>query len=289
MSMDRRNFLKTVGVAGLTLLVTDVFGKSESNNRDKTEFKGILYDSTLCVGCRTCETVCAETHKLPAPEVEIQIGNKRYTDDKHRTVINGYKTSKGEVFVKNQCMHCNEPACAAACLTKAMYKTKEGPVIWRSDKCMGCRYCMISCPFDIPKFEYLSSNPKIQKCNMCFERLTKGQLPACVENCPAEALKFGTRRDLIKEARKRIVENPGKYYDEIYGEKTAGGTAFLYLSPVPFNELGLKNKLQESSYPELSKSFLYSVPAVFVMLPPLLLGIYEASKNNIKSESNENQ
>ena len=125
-------------------------------------------------------------------------------------------------------MHCNEPACAAACLTQAMHKTSEGPVIWREDKCMGCRYCMVSCPFDVPKFEYNSANPEVTKCTMCAERQQNGQIPACVENCPAEALVFGTRRELLAEARTRIAENPELYYDHIYGETEAGGTSFLY-------------------------------------------------------------
>jgi Fe-S-cluster-containing dehydrogenase component len=169
-----------------------------------------------------------------------------------------------------------------------MHKTKEGPVIWRGDKCMGCRYCMVSCPFDVPKFEYHSPNPKIQKCDMCFDRLGEGKIPACVEACPAEALMFGTRRELIKEARKRIHENPDLYVDHIYGEHEAGGTGFLYLSPVPFNELGFNTSIQTSSYPELSKGFLYSVPTIFVLWPAILLGIREATKNNQpKEEEND--
>ena len=123
---------------------------------------------------------------------------------------------------------------------------------------------------------------------MCFERQQEGQLPACVENCPAEALVFGTRRELIAEARKRIVENPDMYYDHIYGETEAGGTGFLYLSPVPFEELGFNTSIQKSAYPELSKGFLYSVPAVFVLWPMMLLGIQDATKNKSnKTEENE--
>jgi Fe-S-cluster-containing dehydrogenase component len=289
MGLDRRNFLKTVGVAGITLFAADVMGSSDKKKKENTEFRGMLYDSTRCVGCQTCETVCAETHGLPPPIGEPKSGIIRKTDEKHNTVINCFNTSKGDVYIKNQCMHCNDPACVAACLTKAMYKTKEGAVIWRGDKCMGCRYCMVSCPFDIPKFEYFSSNPKIQKCTMCFEKLEKGGIPSCAENCPAEAIKFGTRRELLAEARKRIVENPGVYVDEIYGDHTAGGTGFLYLSPVPFKELGMNTKIQNKSYPELSTGFLFSVPTVFVLLPPLLLGIYEATKNNQSYENNENE
>jgi Fe-S-cluster-containing dehydrogenase component len=286
MSINRRDFLKTAGVIGVSLTVGDSFA-AVKNKGAEVEFHGILYDSTRCVGCLTCETVCAEANKLSAPIGEPKPGVLRKTDEKHNTIVNCYKTSKGEVFIKTQCMHCNEPACVAACLTKAMYKTKEGPVIWRGNKCMGCRYCMVSCPFDVPKFEYHSSNPKIQKCTMCFEKIQKGGIPACAENCPAEAIKFGTRRELLKEARKRIVENPTTYIDEIYGDHTAGGTGFLYISSAPFNELGINTKLQNKSYPELSKGFLFSVPTVFVVLPTILLGIYEATKKNQFNESNE--
>jgi len=288
MGLNRRDFLRTIGVVGLTLSVGDSLG-SDDNNENVIEFSGILYDSSRCVGCQTCENVCSEANGLQSPSGEPKSGILRKTDEKHNTIVNCFKTSKGEVFIKTQCMHCNEPACVAACLTKAMYKTKDGPVIWRGDKCMGCRYCMLSCPFDIPKFEYLSSNPKIQKCTMCFGKIKKGGIPACAENCPAEAIKFGKRRELLAEARKRIVENPKIYVDEIYGDHTAGGTGFIYISPVPFNELGVNTKLQNKSYPELTKGFLFNVPTVFVLLPPILLGIHEATKNNNLNENDESE
>jgi Fe-S-cluster-containing dehydrogenase component len=277
-SINRRDFFKTIGITGMTIIGVNASG-SNSSSDDKTEFHGILYDSFACVGCQSCELACAEAHGLPAPEDEIKPGVLRKTSEKQRCAINAYSTPQGDVFVRNQCMHCNEPACAAACLTQAMYKTKEGPVIWREDKCMGCRYCMISCPFDVPKFDYSSTNPKIQKCDMCYDRIIKGEQPVCVETCGV-ALFYGTRRELIAEARKRIAENPGVYVDEIYGERVAGGTGYLYLAPVPHNEIGFNTTLQNSSYPALTKGFLYSVPSVFVLVPTLLLGIHEATKSN---------
>ncbi|MDA3893372.1 MAG: 4Fe-4S dicluster domain-containing protein [Salinivirgaceae bacterium] len=287
MNVNRRSFFQMLGITGLTFALGKKT-KANPNNSSRIDFKGILYDSTRCVGCQSCEFACAEANNLPEPTDSPEAGKFRKLSEFNRCIVNCYNTSKGEVYVKKQCMHCNEPACDAACLTQAMNKTKEGPVIWRGNKCMGCRYCMVSCPFDIPKFEYHSANPKIQKCDMCFSRISEGGIPACAENCPAEAIVFGTRRELLKEARKRIVETPDLYYDHIYGEHEAGGTGLLYLSPVPFQELGFKTTLQNSSYPELSKGFLYSVPSIFVLWPAILIGLREATKNNhLKNHEND--
>ncbi len=284
MSINRRSFFKTIGITGLTIMGVKASGAPASAD-DDTEFYGILYDSSICIGCQACEKACAKAHDLPEPEDEPEEGVLRKTSETQRCVINNYETSEGLVSVRNQCMHCNEPACVAACLTQAMQKTKEGPVIWREDKCMGCRYCMLSCPFDVPKFEYGSANPKIHKCDMCYDRIKEGKQPVCVETC-GDALFFGTRRELIAEARKRIAEWPEMYIDDIYGEHTVGGTGYLYLSPVPHNELGFNLNLQTESYPSLTKSFLFSVPAVDVLVPSLLLGLHAATK--LKQNKNEN-
>jgi Fe-S-cluster-containing hydrogenase component 2 len=148
----------------------------------------------------------------------------RRTSTTQWMVINRYETEKGEVFVKNQCMHCYQAACATACPTEAMNQKKEGPVVWDGDKCIGCRYCMTSCPFDIPKFEYESWNPKIQKCTMCFEH-------------------------------------------------EVGGTGYIYLSAVPFEQLGFRTDLGDTPYPEYTKEFLYAVPMVLFGVPAFLLGL----------------
>ena len=286
MGIDRRFFMKSLGVTGAALTLGKPIARAKKNE-ETTEFCGLLYDATRCIGCQSCEYACAEAHGLPEPSEMPDPENISKMDETRRTVVNMYNTSEGEVCIKEQCMHCNEPACVAACLTQAMYKTKEGPVIWRGDKCMGCRYCMVSCPFDIPKFEYFSANPKILKCDMCYDRQQEGKKPACVENCPAEAIVFGTRRELIAEARKRINENPDVYVDHIYGEHEAGGTGMLYLAPVEMNELGMNTGLRKDDYPSLTKGFLYSVPSVFVLGPAILLGLHEASKSNKKTETDE--
>ena len=276
MGVDRRNFLKVLGIAGSTFTMGRSFGSPPKNDKDHIEFYGILYDSTLCGGCQGCEIVCAEKYGFPLSGDEPLPGIKRETNETRRVAINCFKTSKGEQYMRKACNHCNNPACASACLTKAMLKTDQGPVIWREEKCMGCRSCMVSCPFDIPKFEYNSSNPKINKCRMCFELILEGEKPVCVANCPAEALIFGKRRDLIEIARTRIYSAPDKYYHEIYGENEVGGTGVLYLTSVPFGELGLRTDLGTTSYPEYNKTFLYSVPAVLILWPAFLLGLHNA-------------
>lgn len=288
MNIDRRRFLKAMGITAATLAVgSKTLSASEPRAESDVELKGILYDAARCKGCHGCEYDCAWEHELTEPD-EIDDTIKRKTDETRRTVVNAWQTSKGEVFVKMQCMNCNDPACATACLTQAMHKTEEGSVVWREDKCMGCRYCMVSCPFDMPKFEYHSTNPKIQKCDMCFNLQQQGEEPACVYNCPNGALKFGTRRELLAEAHKRIVENPDTYYPYVYGEQEAGGTSWMYLSPVPFEEIGLNIQVQRQSYPSLTKGFISSIAPVDILLPAALLGIYEATKKN-KHSNNEKE
>lgn len=290
MSINRKTFLKALGVTAVTL----AFGKDTSAETvagdisEKPELKGILYDMTRCVGCHGCEYDCAMAHEMPDPDIPRNPPHRRL-DISNRTVVNHFETSAGDVAAKIQCMHCNQPACATACLTMAMYKTEEGPVIWREDKCMGCRYCMIACPFDVPRFEYASTNPSIIKCDMCKHLQDEGETPACAYHCPEEALTFGTRRELLQEARKRMHEAPDDYYNHIYGETEAGGTSWLCISPVPLEEVGFNTKIKNSSYPALTKGFISSIAPVDLLLPTFLLGVYEATKTrNAKTEEEEN-
>ena len=215
---------------------------------------------------------CATQNDLPIPENTSPkvFAELRDTTTDQWTVINKFDTDAGEVFVKKQCMHCNQAACASACLTQAMFKTHEGPVIWRESKCMGCRFCMVSCPYDIPRFEYFDANPKIQKCIFCADRLQEGRKPACVESCPVDALQFGTRKEMVRTAQNRIVDNPRIYHDHVYGEKEVGGSGWLYLASVSFDQLGFRTDLSHEPVPKLTQSFLYAVPVVFLLWPAFL-------------------
>ena len=286
--MDRRTAVKTLCVATGSVLTAKKLGAQEVDGpTDGTEPMAVLVDTTLCEGCRECEFACAEANGLPEAPDEVDFTEERNTSETQWSVINRYDTDEGEVFVKRQCMHCLRPACASACLTKAMLKTPEGPVVWREDKCMGCRFCMLSCPFDVPKFEYDSANPRIQKCHMCWERLEEGEVPACVESCPYEAITFGPRSEMIDEARRRIYQEPDKYVHQIYGEHEAGGTSWLYLASVPFEQLGFRTDLGTTPYPDLTRGFLYTVPFVLTVVPPLLLALSKASRSGESAEPAE--
>ena len=277
--MDRRSFVKTLGVIGASALPGKALLAGDAHE-DK-EFVSILVDTTRCVGCQSCTVACAETNGLPEPDLDaLDEGLVRNTSEKQWTLINRFEVDDEEIYVKKQCMHCDQPACAAACPTMALLKTEEGPVIWRADKCMGCRFCMVSCPFEMPKFEYDSPIPKIQKCRMCFERLQEGEEPACVSECPEGALVFGKKRDLLDEAKRRIYENPDDYVHEIYGEEVVGGTGYLYLASVPFEKLGFRTDLGDTPYPEYTKTFLYSVPVVLTLWPAFLLALNNATKKD---------
>jgi Fe-S-cluster-containing dehydrogenase component len=282
--MDRRGFLKLAGVmAGGAVAGDGHRAEAAGTAADSAaEDWAVLVDLTRCVGCRMCEAACAEANGLPEPDWsdDFSYAAPRPVTPDQWSSVNRFETTKGEVFVKRQCMHCQVPACAAGCLTKALYKTDEGPVVWAEDRCLGCRYCMVSCPFDMARCEYDSPNPKISKCRMCFEKLKaegEGSLPACVENCPNEALTFGPRAELLEVARQRIYTNPGQYVSHIYGEHEAGGTGWLYISPVPFEEIGFRTDLDTEPYPEKTRGFLTAVPLVLVLWPAFMMALRRAT------------
>jgi len=261
-----------------------VFAAGGANQRP--DGFAMLSDTTMCAGCRQCEMACNEVNQLPKPEVPFDdpsvFNELRRTDENALTVVNRYDDPKSvdPVFRKHQCMHCAEPACASACLVGALTKTDKGPVVYNEDLCLGCRYCMTACPFYVPAFEYFdASEPAIRKCTMCYAtRLSKGVIPSCAAICSTGALTFGKRSDLIQLARDRIIAEPEKYIDHIYGEHEVGGTDWLYISSVPFENLGLPENIGTTPVPNDTKEFLSSVPLVLAIWPALLGGFYAWTK-----------
>ncbi len=286
MHIKRRTFLMMAGAAasaGVAGGPREAQAVRSRPVRDNTH--AMLVDTTRCVGCRACEAACSEANHLPAPPAETELsprGQIRRTDSRAYTVVNRVSSATsagGPVFVKTQCMHCVQPACASACLVKALDKTAEGPVVYHPDRCLGCRYCMVACPFDIPKFEYEKAIPLIQKCSFCPERLAQGKGPACASVCPTGTLQFGKREDLLDVAKSRIYQNPDGYVRRIYGEHEVGGTGWLYVSRVPSEELGFRADLGTTPYPHFTWPFLSAVPFVLMLWPPFLMGIYSFTKS----------
>lgn len=232
--------------------------------------KALLYDATLCVGCLECEAACAKENGLPYDETVAQV--KKTTDTKYTYVA--VKNGGEEKYMRRLCMHCEDPACVSVCPVAALTKTKEGPVTYDAGKCMGCRYCMVACPFGVPKYEWTKQVPTIKKCIMCSERVAAGKQTACAEACPTGSTIFGDRDLLLAEAHKRISDNPLQYYNYIYGEKDAGGTDVLLLSSTRFEEFGLPMNLGTTPLPQLTENVLSHVPDVVALGSAVLGGIY---------------
>lgn len=230
-----------------------------------TKSKGLLIDIPKCIGCGECARACAVANRLPE-------GESQELSATHYTVVKTVK--EGEVYVRKMCMHCNEPTCVSACPVGAFEKKEAGAVLYEESKCIGCRYCMQACPFEIPRYEWSSLNPRVQKCRMCYERVSAGQRTACAEACPTGATQFGDREDLVREARKRINENPGQYVDYIYGLTEAGGTSVLYLSAVPFDQVGLPTNILKEPIPNLSWRIISEIPKYSVAAGVVLFGIH---------------
>lgn len=229
--------------------------------------KAILYDSTLCIGCKACEGACAERWGLLYDD---KVAAQERLSAQKLTAIETH----GEHYSRRLCMHCKEPTCVSVCPVGALKKTTLGPVVYDPAKCMGCRYCMTACPFQVPSYEWNSRLPKVRKCDMCYERQRAGKPTACTEACPVGATVSGERDALVAEARKRLAEKPGQYYPRIYGLHEAGGTSVLYLSAVPFEKIGLKTNLPPEPLPALTWRVLETVPDVVTVGSVLLGGIY---------------
>ncbi|GHU92267.1 hypothetical protein AGMMS49974_03570 [Deltaproteobacteria bacterium] len=294
--MNRRKFLTILGSAGVasalsTARVANASGGTPTWPYYENSY-GVLHDTTRCIGCRRCEEGCNKVNGLPKPKKPFSdlsvTETRRRTSAYEWTVVNKYEVNGKPVFRKQQCFHCNDPACASACFAKCFQKQPDGSVTYDGSQCVGCRYCMIACPFYAPGFQYDEAwDPLVQKCTFCEPRMKEGKLPGCIEACPIDALTFGRRSDLIKIARARMHENPGKYADYIYGEWDAGGTAWMVLAPSveaaaasghEFADLGLDTHLGNRPIGELTYGALSAVPMIVAFWPVLFGGAYAMTK-----------
>jgi formate dehydrogenase iron-sulfur subunit len=261
MGLNRRRFLRwglgaaAAGVAAPKILAQDApapKGKSIEDAAAAADHVGCLVDTTLCIGCRKCEEACNRRNKLPRPDASFTdravFRRERRPADKAFTVVNEYagapspdQAATKQTYAKVQCLHCLTPSCVSACIVGAMVKSKDGAVVYNPKICLGCRYCMVACPFQIPAYEYdVTLNPRVRKCEFCADITTgTGADPACAAACPTEALVFGNRAALLALAKDRIAKRPDRYLDRVYGEHEVGGTSWLYLTGRPGTEIGL--------------------------------------------------
>ncbi len=292
---SRRDFLKTSAVISSVTLGLSSKSKAAPKNVLSEDRMGVLVDTTVCIGCRKCEWACKNAHNLPTASLETYddrsvFQNMRRPDDKALTVVNEYQNNikaNLPINVKVQCMHCDKPACLSACIVGAFSKEENGTVFWDTDKCIGCRYCMVACPFQIPAFEFEKAlKPDIKKCDFCIERTKEGKIPACTEICPVEAITYGRREDLIRAAKEKIKNYPQRYVNRIFGDSTVGGTSWIYLASQEFEQLGFP-KLGNDPAPGVSEAIQHGIFAYFV--PPIALysllgGVMWINKNKKKNE-----
>ena len=241
MTMDRRTLLKGAAAVGAGAAVSAATPVEASTGRPVAppDAVGMLYDATRCIGCRACVTACKTANNMPGNLYDPP--NDLNGDTKN--IIKLYEGDGEYSYMKQQCMHCIDPGCVNACMIGAFKKREYGIVTWDPDRCIGCRYCQVACPYNIPKFQWDTAVPLIVKCELCNHMLARGEEPGCCQACPKEAVIFGTYEELLADARQRIAERPERYYPagdpQIFGDTEGGGTQVLYLAGVDFEKLGL--------------------------------------------------
>lgn len=267
--VSRRDFMKITGTVAGTAAASLVGVEpacAVGHHLEPDRF-GVLTDYTECIGCRRCEWACAQENKLPFGELDScddqsVFEQMRRPDEKQFTVVNRYSPAEGSdkpLDVKVNCLHCEHPACVSACIVGALKKNTMGPVTYDASACIGCRYCMIACPFQIPAYEYGNAlTPKVMKCTLCADRTLVGEMPACVEMCPKEALTFGRRDDLLELARDRIRRNPDRYLPHVFGEYEGGGTSWMMIGDRDFQEVDLP-EMPDTSPAEVTERIQHGI------------------------------
>ncbi|ABS27703.1 hydrogenase 2 operon protein HybA [Anaeromyxobacter sp. Fw109-5] len=271
-NVSRRTVLGTLGGAA-ALAAAPAPAEARAPKPPRDDDLGLLFDSTRCVGCRACTVRCREANSL-TEDVKLVDGVPYDApidlNDRTLTVIKRTSDGADGAFVKAQCMHCADPACVSVCMLGALHKGERGVVAYDVSRCVGCRYCQVACPFNVPRFQWSSATPRIVKCELCRHRWREGKGAACAEACPREAVVFGARAELRAEAHRRLEAEPDRYRAGVYGEREGGGTGVLVLSAVPFTAMGLP-ALGPEAVPALGETIQHGIYQGFVA-PVALFG-----------------
>ena len=322
MSISRRNFLKGA-LAGGSLLVAGTPAEARENKVMPGEALGLLYDSTLCIGCKACVSACKEANDMPPEfstedhlwDTPLDISGKTLNVIKvyqNGTAENKDSETDGFAFMKVSCLHCADPSCVSACPVSAMQKDPvTGIVGYNKDACIGCRYCVAACPFGVPRFQYDKAIPQISKCQLCRQHIPEGKYAACAQVCPTGATLYGKVKDLHAEAQRRLALKPGeyatfprgninthdqsshtakaaKYIPHLYGEKEVGGTQMLKLAAVPFDKLGMPT-LPDQSYASKSETLQHTLYGGLIA-PLAFLGVLSfIAKRNVKNDDDADE
>ena len=288
MKLTRRDFIKLAGASAVMLgmgarMAPPSLGTGPRSVPQPPRIgKGVLIDTTKCVGCQQCQVACQKSKDLPADTKTRVLCAAAPSVIEMKNVSTD--PAKPELKpVKRQCMNCLNPACVAACTVGALQKRPDGPVVYDSDRCIGCRYCMYACPFGVPTFEWDKQFSLIRKCYSCAARTDQGKLPACVEACPANALSYGNRNDLLTMANQRIYDGKNKYVQHVYGEHEVGGTSMLYLASAPFEALGFPT-LPDQAPAEMNAAIMHSTPTIAAGMIMALSGAYWLIKSRDRLE-----
>lgn len=322
--MNRRDFLKVAG-SGALIATTSGTAEARGNLPVPDNAVGMLYDSTLCIGCKACVYKCKEVNDMPnvVRDGEVQWDQAEELSGDTLNIIKAYKHGTGETknsdvdgfaFIKRNCMHCVDAGCVSVCPVSAMQKDPEtGIVSHNPDACIGCRYCVAACPYNVPKYEYDEAFGQIQKCQLCnqkgVERISKGENPGCVEVCPTGANIFGTREELLAEAKRRLALKPGEdytyplervgstyghvkaapdYTQHIFGEHEGGGTQVMVIAGMQHTKLGLPD-LPERSYASVSETVQHTIYGGMLAPAGLLAGLIYFARRSCKETDKEGE
>ncbi len=244
MDSTRRRFLQ---LAGLSVLALGARPAVEAGAQDDAKFTtgpealtakrwGMVVDIKKCAGakpgCVDCVAACNIVHNVPTmpnPKHEIKwiwqtAFEHAFPGEENPFMDEFIKEGRSGAPITILCNHCDNPPCVRVCPVKATFKRSDGIVMMDYHRCIGCRFCMAACPYGARSLNWRDPRPFIktelnreyptrmrgvvEKCNFCFERLGKGQIPACVEACKDKALIFGDVEDPNSEIRKVLVSNP---------------------------------------------------------------------------------